>query len=486
MKTLGIVSVLAFGALVGTTACDMNKLTDLNVNPNGPVDAPATAILPGIINSAVTNDLWTVWTNFKLGGVFAQQMSEIQYRDEEQYILRPTAPDNVWALYNGPLEDAQTVIDKGVASKTPNWEAAGRIMKAWMFGILTDYFGSVPYSEALQGAKNLTPKYDTQQSIYTANFADLAKAGSIIDPSGVGFSSGDLLYGGDMTKWKKFAYSLMLRDALHLSNADPTTGAAMAKAAVAGGVFESNDDNAMLVYLSGQPNQNPIYSDRYVSNRDDYGTSAAMVDTLTHLADPRLEVYAQPAPADGAYRGLAPGLLNSEGPPIGTISRIGAFWREDPTGPMPIMTYSEVLLLEAEAAQRGWISGDAGQFYAAAIEASMQQYGIPQAQIDAYLAQSRVAFSAATAYQQIGLQKWITLYMNGMEAWTELRRTDIPHIVPGLHAVLNGAHATQIPQRAPYSTNEGVLNNDQLQAAVTAQGLTNSADLSTKVWIAKK
>jgi len=479
MKTLRIVSVLAFAALAGTTACDNSKLTDLNVNPNGPVDAPAPFILPAVINVAVTTDLWTVWTNFKLGGVTVQQLSEVQYRDEEKYIYRSDAASQVWNMYTGPIEDAQVMINKGIASKTPNWEATGRILKAWMFGIMTDYFGNIPYSEALTPT-NLTPKYDTQQSIYAANFAELAKAGALIDPSGISFSSGDLIYGGDMTKWKKLAYSLMLRDAIHLSNADPTTGAAMAQKAIAGGVFQSNDDNAQLVYLSGAPNQNPVYSDRYVSNRDDFGMGKAFVDSLTTLGDPRLPIYAQPN-ADGNYQGLAPGLNDGEGVAIKYISRAGAMWREDPTGPMPIMTYAEVLLLEAEAAQRGWISGSPAALYTAAITASMQQYGIPQAEIDTYLAQPRVQFSSATAYQQIGLQKWFALFMNGIEAYTEVRRTDIPHIVPGLHATL-----PKIPTRVAYISTEGVLNKAMLDAAVAAQHFSDAADIQTPLWFAKK
>ncbi len=488
MKTLRIVSVLALAALVGTgTACDRN-LAGLNNNPNGPLDAPPPSILPTVIENAVDNGtgigLWSVWINVKLGGVFSQQMSELQYRDEEKYILRSDAMDNVWGLYNGPLNNAQTMIQKGIDAKNPNWEAVGRILKAWLFGISTDYFGDIPYSEALQGTAKLTPKYDKQKDIYAGNFADLAKAGSIIDPSGAGFASGDLLYGGDMTKWKKFAYSLMLRDALHLSNADPITGAAMAKQAVQGGVFESNDDNAQLMYLSASPNQNPIYVDRYVDGRDDFGMGKALVDTLSSLNDPRLPIFAQPNDG-GTYAGLPPGLNDGEGPAISTVSRIGALWRETGAAPMPLMTYAEVLLLEAEAVQRGWITpadagGSAAQLYTDAITASMEEYGVSSSAISAYLAQPRVQYNAAGGLSQIAVQKWIALFMNGIETFTELRRTDIPHIVPGPEARL-----TSIPTRIPYPPSEEVLNKASLDAAISAQGLSNSADMSTPLWFAK-
>ncbi len=481
MKTARIVSVLALAALIGSgSACDKN-LTSINNDPNNPTDVPPPSILPNAIQNAVGGTIGSTWVGIKMGGVWAQQMSEVQYRDEDKYITRPGIQDGtVWGQYSGALEDFQKIIDKGTSSKTPNWDAVGRILKSWDMALVTEYMGDIPYTEALKGGDNLLPKYDKQQDVYKALFADLQKAAAEIDVSGtaVGFPSGDLLYGGDMSKWKKFAYSLMLRYALHLSKADPTTGAAMAKAAIAGGVMQSNDDNAELMYLSNVPNQNPIFVD--AKTRDDYGMGKAFVDSMTVLSDPRLPIFAQPAKSDGAYRGLPPGLNDGEGPPIATISRFGALWRSTPAAPIPMMQYAEVLLLQAEAAQRGWISGSAATFYNAAVTASMEEYGIDDATIATYLAQPRVVFNAATWQQQIGLQKWFSLFMNGIEAWTEIRRTGQPNIVPGLHAVLKA-----IPSRIPYADNEQVLNNANVNAAVTAQGFSSTTDMSTKLWLFK-
>jgi len=314
----------------------------------------------------------------------------------------------------------------------------------------------------------VAPKYDAQQAVYTGIFADLAKAGSEIVPAGTGFPSGDLLYGGSMSNWKKFAYSLMLRDAIHLSKADPTTAAKEAQAAIAGGVFQSNADNATLDYVASNPN--PIYTDHIVNGRDDYGMSKTLVDTLLSLQDPRLPVYAEPntSGANGGYEGRPPGLIS--GPPNADISRIGAMWREQPDAPIVWQSYAEVLFLEAEAAQRGWISGDPGSLYTQAITASMQQYGIPQAQIDAYLAQPRVQFNASTALTQIALQKWIALFMNGEEGFTEVRRTGVPALKPGPDARLTG-----IPRRIPYPDDEAKLNATSYDAAMSAQGLSPTA-----------
>jgi hypothetical protein len=347
---------------------------------------------------------------------------------------------------------------------------------------MTDAMGDLPYSEALKGNANLTPKYDTQHDIYTALFVDLTTASQQIDPAGIGFASGDLLYNGDMTKWRKFANSLRLRLAMHLTKRDAATAAAQAQAAVTAGVFQGNADNATLLYLSVAPNQNPIYTDAHVNNRDDYGLSKTYVDSLKSWNDPRLPVFAQlnkdTIVANRTYQGLPNGLNDGEGPALFYISRIGAYWRETPNAPLSLMTYSEVLFLEAEAAERGWITGTPATLYTSAIRASMEQYGIATAAIDAYVAQPRVAYAGGPAgLTQIAYQKWVSLYMQGMEAWTEVRRTGVPALVPGPRAVL-----TSIPERLPYEDRELVLNKASVDAAVSAQGFASSTDLKKPLW----
>jgi len=468
-----ILSAVA-AALVGSAAC--SDLTSINQNPNGPIEVPPPSMLSNAIQTVVNgvdgpnNNLDT-----RGGGLWVQYYAEIQYRDEDKYIVRPGV-DGGWPFYNGALEDFQRMIDKGVAANTPNWEAVGRIMKSYVFSVMTDAMGDIPYSQALQAAAVLTPKYDTQQEIYTALFADLAEASQQIDPAGFGFSSGDIMYGGDMTKWRKFANSLRLRLAVHLSNVDATTAASEALAAVTAGVFASETDNAQLLYLAGAPDQNPIYTNFHVDKRDDYGMSKTLVDSMRSWNDPRLPIYAQPNDT-GAYEGLPNGLNDGAGPQLKYVSRFGAYWREPPAAPLALLTYSEVLFLEAEAAQRGWIGGDPATLYADAIRASMEQYGIPTASINAYLGQPQVQYNAATGLTQIAYQKWVSLFMQGMEAWTEVRRTGVPVLVPGPNAVL-----PSIPERLPYADNEQVLNKANVDVAVAAQGFSSSTDLRTPLW----
>jgi len=137
-----------------------------------------------------------------------------------------------------------------------------------------------------------------------------------------------------------------------------------------------------------------------------------------------------------------------------------------------------VLFLEAEAAQRGWIAGSAATLYNDAIRASMEHYGIPNSAITAYLADSRVTYVPdTTGLKQIAYQKWVSMFMQGAESWTEVRRTGVPGLVPGCRALMR-----HIPERLPYDDNEAVLNKSNLDAAVAAQGFTAGNDIAKPLW----
>src|SRR5712664_914423 len=228
-----------FAALAAITAC--GDLTSINQNPNGPVDVPPPSILPSVIQNVVGGVNGVDALNIRGGGLWVQYYAEIQYRDEDKYIVR-SGTSGGWFLYNSALENIQRIIVKGQASSTPNWSAVGRIMKSYTYSVMTDAMGDLPYSQALKGDTVLAPSYDTQQQIYTGMLADLALANTGIDvaPGAVGFSSGDLMYGGNMANWKKFANSLRLRLAMHLSNKDAAKAQSEAAAAVVAGVFTSN------------------------------------------------------------------------------------------------------------------------------------------------------------------------------------------------------------------------------------------------------
>jgi hypothetical protein len=471
------------GLVLALGACDQG-LTGINDNPNAPTDVGAEYLLPQAIRAAVEQE-YQSFMMLSHTSIWPQHTSQVQYLAEEIGQVRPGTMQGWWdGFYAGYLEDTKLVIEKGQDGGKSNIEGVGFVWKAWLYSQLTDLYGDIPYSEALQGADNITPAYDTQQEVYAGMIADLAQGAGLLASGSGDFGNGDILYGNDFTKWRKFANSLRMRLAMRMSEVDPATGRAVFQAAYTAGGFTSNDDNAMLEW-PGAPYRNPLFENTSWGggNRDDHGLSATMVDTLESLGDPRLYLYAEPATEDGAYRGLQNGY-NTPPLSIGWYSRIGNFWRRDGAStPTAIMTYSEVLFLQAEAAALGWIGGDAGTFYTQAIQANMDQYdpwspanGPSDAQIAEYLANPRVVYAGGAAgLDQIHLQKWISLFMGGIETWSEWRRTDVPALKPGPDLVVS-----RIPIRMSYPEQEQSLNYDNLMSAVSRQG--GGLDLVTPLW----
>lgn len=482
MKPQMVVRPALAGLGLALVACS-ESLTDVNKNPNAPTDADAQYLLPQAIRSAVENTYGRMLLAHT--SIWAQQTVQIQYPNEELGQVRPGTIQTFWTdYYVNALKDIQTVIAKGGATNRPNVEAVGLIWKSWIFHQLTDLYGDVPYAEALRADEGITtPAYDAQQAIYADLIQTLKDAEALLDPAGAGFGAGDILYGNDFARWRRFSSSLRMRLAMRLSEVDGSTAQAEFVDAYNGGAggLQSNADNAMLRW-PGPPHQAPLFENW--QGRDDDGISATMVDTLTSLNDPRLELYAEPAEQDGAYRGLQNNVLT---PPLSLVwySRIGNFWRANGAStPTALMTYAEVLFLRAEAAERGWTSEVAATLYENAIRANMNQYDAwspanapTDAEIDAYVAQPSVTYTPGVGgLARIQLQKWISLYMQGSEAFANQRRTDVPSLVLG-------PDITFRPVRFYYPEGEQSLNLANMQAAVTRQMPQGDArTLGGRVW----
>jgi len=252
---LARVATLA-GLVLAVSACN-DGLTQVNVNPNAPTDLGPGYLLPTAIQASVRN-VYGSWILLSHTSIWAQQTVQIQYLAEEFGQVRSGNMQAWWdAFYAGYLTDTKAVIDKGVESGEGNIEGVGLIWKSWLYSQLTDFWGDVPYSEALLGAEDTKPAYDTQQEIYTGMLADLTTGVGKLGTTG-SFGPGDLLYANDFTKWKKFGNSLRMRLAMRLSEVDPATARAQFVAAYNAGGFTSNDDNAMLTYPGGSY-RNPLY-----------------------------------------------------------------------------------------------------------------------------------------------------------------------------------------------------------------------------------
>ncbi len=446
------------------SACDKG-FDQLNIDPVSPTNVPAANILPAATVSSVGR-LMGASMNLTYAALWAQQIAKIQYIDEDRYAYRPDAMDAHWqGLYSGPLMDFQVVIDKAVASGDKNMEAAGRIMKAYTFHNVTDLWGDVPYSEALRGTSDgiITPKYDAQSAIYADLLSELKKANDLLSAGGT--VRGDLIYGGNAMAWRKFANSLRLRLLTRISGVDAATAKAGIEEIFADQgkfpVFAGNSDDAQLTYLASQPYRNPIFENSVT--RDDHGVSKTMMDMLTSKEDPRLSIYAKPN-ATGQYVGQPNGALSQ--PNIATISRIGEKFRDAATAPLYIITYAEVMFAKAEAAARGWNVGgmSAKEAYETAVKASMDKHGATGA--EAYLLKPGVNFDlASNKFQVIGEQKWLALYMQGIEAFSEYRRTGFPNTL--VEPAGSDFPGRGIPVRFPYPPMEQSLNGANFTQANT-------------------
>jgi hypothetical protein len=318
-----------------------------------------------------------------------------------------------------------------------------------------------------------SPKYDPQETVYRGILSELRQAGTLASQAGGNFGSADLIYGGDNMRWRKFANSLRLRYAMRMGdrNAEFARTEFAAALAAPGGVFTSNADNAMLRYVASRPNNNPL--NELFRTRYDHTVSKTLVDTLQAKRDPRLMVYATPNAA-GRYVGAPNGVI-SPGVPFDSLSAIGAYFMA-PDAPSMLMSYSEVLLLQAEAAARGWTNGNAAELYRQAIRASLSHYGVAEAQIATYLASPAAQYNGL---RSIHLEKWISLFGNGVEAWSEWRRTNVPVLTPGPRA----GNSRRIPARFPYPSIEQSVNNTNRLEAITRQNPGRTAiTLNELVW----
>lgn len=462
--------------LLAAAGCD-DGLTDINRNPNSPEDVPVEFLLASGIWDAVDSNTgvgtFGPWTTLYHTELWAQHVAQAGYNDEDRYTPRTGIPTTIWDnFYAGSLADLQRVKQIADEGGNNNLWAVAEIMSVYDFLILTDLFGDVPYSEALsldEGVQN--PKYDAQPDIYQDLIRRLREAVARIDVSGdTEFASGDLIYEGDMDGWVRFANSLQLRVAIRLAGTSLNSqgAAAFAQAWNSGRIIESVSQQADLDWTGEQPSQNPIFEQIVLGGRPgDFRVSRAMVDSLSHLSDPRLEVFANPAASDGEFRGLPNGLtpaqVGGEFNTSGDYSTIGDYFLQA-DAPSVLMSAAEVKLLGAEAAARGWIAADPATLYRQGVTASLEQYGLGGSAA-AYLAQARTAY---TGLESIWLQKWIALYMAGTEAFTEVRRTGTPNLTPSANALLDA-----IPARLPYPTEESLYNPENYPANV---------DISTPVW----
>ncbi|MEZ4884360.1 MAG: SusD/RagB family nutrient-binding outer membrane lipoprotein [Chitinophagales bacterium] len=452
------------------TACT-DDFEQMNVNPNQPTAVPNTNLLVSSITSGTRRILGENF-NMTYAGLWSQQYAKIQYIDEDKYAYRSDAFDSHWGrLYAGalltsglvvpgPLQDLQIIINK-TGSDEPNMKAAAMVMQAYYFSVMTDMWGDIPYSEALKGTEAIQPKFDTQESIYKDLEQKLATAASMFDEGADDLGQGDVLYGGDISKWRKFANTLRARILNRYKHKDAAAASALTALLNSGDLMTSNADDADLYYTSGAADTtNPIYENRNIDNRVDHAVSKTMVDLLSSINDPRLPVIAA-SNDEGNYVGQPNGSVQPVR--LTAVSYVGSAFIDDPTAPTCIITYAELMFIKAEAMNDK-------QAYMDGITASMDKMGVSA---DQDYMDAASAFYDTDALEAIITHKWITLFGNGPEAYTEYRRTKYPASIQEVPQSVYPGRG--IPHRFAYPTSEYLVNETNLQAAIESQGLSDDA-----------
>ncbi|WP_276484885.1 SusD/RagB family nutrient-binding outer membrane lipoprotein [Paraflavitalea pollutisoli] len=475
-----IYNLLLAGLTLTVAASCKKDLADINKNPNAAENPQPDYLLTA--TQKITSDVyWGADNNFNSTLLLIQHWAKIQYTEPDRYIFSNSSFTSLWSTgYATSITNLNTILQMADGKANVNYKGVATILRSWIFTLLTDAYGNIPYKQAGDIRQYLTPEYDSQKDVYFGLLDELKAAGSSLTITGSAIT-GDLIYAGKIDRWKKLANALRFRIALRIADQEPDKAKAVINEVLndAGGLIANVDEAARFVYTT-PPQQNPVGA--WFDTRDDFRVGKTLVDKLYALNDPRLPIFAN-KPTDASvtkYVGVPSGLTNSDANNLGfaKTSKPGSYFNAA-TAPAVIISYAEVLFARAEAAARKFTTENAAELYKQAIQASFNQYGITDATvINNYTGQATVQYDAANFKKSIGEQKWIALFGQGLEAFAEWRRLDYPQLTAGAAGVLDG----KIPVRFIYPGTEQSLNGVNYKTAVVNQGTDN---LLTKLWFDK-
>ncbi|MEJ7767712.1 MAG: SusD/RagB family nutrient-binding outer membrane lipoprotein [Chitinophagaceae bacterium] len=513
MSKIFSIPVLVMAAGISLiTACNKPSLTNLNT-PLNSVNYPIPANLFTNALLATPRDSYSVLSQ---GMQYFSTYKEVPAVGDKFYSFNGTEAD--FSTYTGRLNTLYQLAQAVQAPELVNQRAMVRILRAYTYHQLTDVAGDIPYKEALRGEEGtLSPKYDAQREIYLDMFKELDEAATSLDASKTNFGAADLYYKGDVTKWKKFAYTLMLRLGMRLSKVEPALAQTWVQKAIAGGVITTDADIAKISYANVTNGmnlkvRNSLLNGNYLNSQDpdnvEGGKYAALfINKLKSTNDPRLPVisvvWVKPAGAS-AYtadnspalqKGMISGSLNTKPLDFETYSEPSPLLL-NVAAPIIILGPAEAHLLLAEAALRGWYTGGSARIaYENGVRAGMTQWAqypavapssnvISTAQIDAYLAANPYLSTGGfeQQLQQISEQKWLSLFGDDYEVFANWRRTGYPVLMrvnyPG--NVTGG----QMFRRFSIPIAEKLLNQSNYLDALKRQGFSESTgdNLLTRVW----
>lgn len=516
MKNLSLVLYLvaAISVTLIVSSCDLvtTDLSHLNENPDALED----------INP------FYMFTNAQLGAsennysaahrIFGQSMQYFSSNFEvpatgDKYFNEGGARSH-WGTYSGALREIQAVIrEVEEAPEDVNKLSAARILKVYLFHVMTDFHGDIPYSEALQVEEGITqPAYDQQEDIYVDMLNELDEAANAFDQNHPTFGNADLFYNGDIVQWQQFAYSLMLRLAMRLTEVRDGLSEQYVRMAIEGGVILNDADIARVEYTGGgteaerNPKADHLLTFDYLNpqqnreNREGGKYSATFIDHLKDTNDPRLEaisvvwrpsddpnrlvdMYTDPDMQEGLESGVhfntPENFADLSEPHPNTVLSYDA--------PVLVMTNAEVYLLLAEAALRGWYSGSEEEAYNNAVRAGMRQWAlfgedgiISDDRIETYLQENPYPASGSfeERLEEISVQKWVSLFLDHFEVHSNWRRTGYPALTPANYP--GNITGGTIMRRMIIPDSELEDNEENFREALERQGVGN--DFTSTVW----
>lgn len=515
------ISIFLTGILLAVSSCD-SDFEKINTDPNR---ADGTVFDPNLILPTVSFNYGNMMTGYSGAILFQSMWVQVlaststgganYYSNADKYVASGSTNSYIQSVWNDGFSTASRVYQMQVLAEKKgytNLVAVGEIWKVLTLSFVTDVYGDIPFSEALQAESGITqPKYDSQSAVYMAMLSDLESALTSINDSGDRVKN-DVLYGGDLTKWKKLGYSIMLRMAMRLVDVDPAAAQSYVQKALAGGIFASTADEAVLV--SDQANGYSNSSANALNVTDDVYEvrwSNKMIDFLKTDNDPRLSIISEiPLAGLAANKGTAtgnndpsvqiglpngydlkggatditnapnyPGSTGTGGDvsPIGKYSRPTAIYR-DRNAPVFILTYAEIQFLLADAAARGYaVPKSASAYYAAGLEGALVSIGkfgggsIPTSTTSAFVAANPLDVTSSMAsLKMINEQIWATtgLFANLVESWNNWKRSGYPELTPVNYS--GNFSSGQIPRRQLYPSSESTTNPTGLAGGISSMG----------------
>ena len=445
---------------------------DINTDPNAPTAVPNSTLL----TSSEVN------LGYIIGGEATRMPSNIvqyyaghrgQPNEYARYDITPSSTDGLWTNMYNVLIDLKTIENNTTATNDRLYTGISQLLQVYTFSVLTDTFGDIPYSDALQLSSILTPAYDKQEDIYNNLLArvDLGIT-NVTTNAGSNPGTADVVYGGSSTKWAAFGNSLKLRLLNHLSLRRPA--AALTFLQTNPTLITNSVNDAKLVFGTSASNSNPIFQFDELSGRRDNAVANTIVNKMKSLADPRIAVYFKPI-VNGTLAGQVLGNIpgdDTDDAGESLFSRTGSAYASTDS-PVIFISAAEVNFIKAEIYFRASDVTNATLNYNNAITQDLTSLGLATSTV-AYLANPLVTYN--NTLQRIMEQKWITMYQGAYESFVDWRRTGFPALTPSV----NNRTTNAIPVRLSYPQIEINVNNASLQAG---PGIPLPyVSLSNKVW----